>query len=191
MLIAFDEKTHTYTADGVVIPSVTQIMTPLSQAYYKGISESTLNNAAERGTIVHNAIENYLKYGYDDCPAEYHGYFEAFLAWRDYFPHTYIASECRLYNDLLRYAGTADMIIRGANLDLCIVDFKTTAELNLDLVQVQLEAYAHAYRGEKVEWRQVVHLKPDGKYKHIYWKEDTKAYKVFTSCLAIYNYMKK
>ena len=55
--LAFDEPTHTYRLNGAILPSVSAIMRPLSQALYKGVDEAALSAAAARGTAVHNAIE--------------------------------------------------------------------------------------------------------------------------------------
>ena len=79
--LRFDEGPHTYTFNGEEIPSVTTIMEPLIKAEYSGISESVLEKAAERGTAIHNSIENHIKFEVDDIEPEYKGYFEAFLKW--------------------------------------------------------------------------------------------------------------
>ena len=69
--LVFDEEPHIYLLDGVQIPSVSNIMEPLNRAKYDGISERTLDRAAEKGTIVHNAIENFLKFDIVDIPSEH------------------------------------------------------------------------------------------------------------------------
>ena len=56
--LGFNESSHIYTLFGQKIPSVTQLMTPLSAAVYDGINTAVLSNAAERGTEVHQAAEN-------------------------------------------------------------------------------------------------------------------------------------
>lgn len=61
--LTFEDSTHTYRLNGIVIPSVSTLMEPLTAAKYKGISEATLDRAADKGTSVHNAIENYIKFG--------------------------------------------------------------------------------------------------------------------------------
>ena len=108
--LRFDEARHIYILNGLEIPSVTTIMKPLSNAEYKGISESVLNRAAEKGTAVHNAAENWVKFQIDDIDPEYRGYFDAFLAWWDEKKPVAVGSEVRLYHKIMRYAGTADLI---------------------------------------------------------------------------------
>ena len=58
----FDERSHIYRLNGEIIPSVSAVMSPLSQFKYAGVQLGTLNTAASKGTEVHNAIEVYLNY---------------------------------------------------------------------------------------------------------------------------------
>ena len=76
--LTFEEDSHTYRLDGLIIPSVTTLMKPLSQAYYGGIDAKVLGQAADRGSAVHSAIDLYSKYGVIDIEPELEGYFEAF-----------------------------------------------------------------------------------------------------------------
>ena len=46
--LTFDERSHIYRLDGLVVPSVTTIMQPLSRAHYGGIDQDVLERAAER-----------------------------------------------------------------------------------------------------------------------------------------------
>lgn len=61
--LEFEEKRHIYTLHGMELPSVTKIMQPLSSYIYSRVDAKTLNAAADKGTIVHNACENYIKFG--------------------------------------------------------------------------------------------------------------------------------
>lgn len=53
--LKFVDKTHTYSVNGIVIPSVSRVMEPLIEEKYRGIGKSTLDSAASKGTSVHNA----------------------------------------------------------------------------------------------------------------------------------------
>lgn len=72
--LSFDEKSHIYRLDGVEIPSVSKVMEPLKASGYAGISERTLERAADNGSSVHNAIEMWLRFGVIDIPEEHRGY---------------------------------------------------------------------------------------------------------------------
>lgn len=50
---------HTYLLDGIIIPSVTQVLGKRFNKKYEGIEKAVLDKAAQRGTDIHNAIEQY------------------------------------------------------------------------------------------------------------------------------------
>lgn len=52
--LRFEDKRHIYTLGGQILPSVTTVMKPLDEALYRGIDESVMQMAAERGTAIHN-----------------------------------------------------------------------------------------------------------------------------------------
>lgn len=104
--LRFDEKSHIYRLDGVEIPSVSRVMEPLKASSYAGISEKTLARAADKGSSVHNSIENWLKFGIDDIPEEHRPYFDGFLEWWDEYQPEVVASEVKTYHKLMRYGGT-------------------------------------------------------------------------------------
>ena len=58
--LTFDEASHIYRLNGDIIPSVSKLMEPLKDQCYGGISKRTLENAAIKGSAVHNSIETEL-----------------------------------------------------------------------------------------------------------------------------------
>ena len=107
--LKFEENRHLYMLDGQILPSVTTVMRPLDNALYQGIDEEIMKMAAHRGTAVHNAVENYVLDGIEDIEPKYAGYFEGFLKfWHEQKPDP-LATESRLYHNILRYDGTADL----------------------------------------------------------------------------------
>jgi|GEM_PF-3915276 len=109
--LAFEEKTHQYILNGTqVLPSVTTLMKPLSDTLYAGIRPETLQAAAERGTEVHSAIEDYVTLGITDISEARRGYFEAFLRWMKDYNVQPLSVEHRAYHPALGYAGTLDML---------------------------------------------------------------------------------
>lgn len=179
--------------NGIEIPSVTQVMTPLSMYEYSRVDEKTLAHAAGKGTIVHNAIENWLKFGLDDTDPQYHGYMDGFLEWWNLNKPEMIGSEVRVYHKLYGYAGTVDLI---AVIDgkLNLIDYKTTYKLIDRNCRVQLEAYSKALEshGIQVEEKRILHLGKDGKWKDPrYEAKDAEAWRVFTSLKCIHDYLKE
>ena len=64
-VLEYIDDTHTYLYDGVVLPSVTQLLKRKFECKYDGIPKSVLQRAAERGTALHKAIEDYEYQGID------------------------------------------------------------------------------------------------------------------------------
>lgn len=198
--LAFEEKTHQYILNGTqVLPSVTTLMKPLSDTLYAGIRPETLQAAAERGTEVHSAIEDYVTLGITDISEARRGYFEAFLRWMKDYNVQPLSVEHRAYHPALGYAGTLDMLCTLSKSDtdpqvLTLVDFKTSATVNKMLTGVQLEAYEQmlAATGLHVEQKAIVHLQADGKYQMpVYRKNDAESWRVFMACLTIHNHKQK
>ena len=127
----FDEATHTYTLDGVVIPSVTEICAPITYGKYPPVG--VVQQAAARGTRVHELCALYdMDALPDEIEAELVGYVKAWAAFcRDYKP-VWTHIELPLYGEIdtgLPFAGTLDRIgkIDGRTQ---VVDIKTTASLD-------------------------------------------------------------
>ena len=137
----FNEDTHTYTVDGVVLPSVTHICRFFMVDVAAGARTWLRDVAADRGSRVH-AYTVAADYGETpevidpDC-AGYVKAYERFL--RDYTPQwQYI--EHVMGSRELGYAGTADRIgiIDGKRV---ILDIKTTSKLHKIAVTAQLQGY--------------------------------------------------
>ena len=187
--LTFDPQTHIYRLNDVPIPSVTQIMQPLSRHKYRDIDEETLNHAAERGTAVHSAIEFYDRFGLDECEGEARPYFEAYLDWSRKYRPKIISNEKPTWHKHLLYAGTVDMLAEVMG-KLTLIDFKTTATLNDMLTTVQLEAYRRALDTQDpyhpIMQTAILQLKPDGTYTwKTYKAPDLEAWQTFTALITI------
>lgn len=189
--LEFDEASHTYRLDGLIVPSVSAIMEPLSRAKYSGISERTLGRAADKGTAVHNCIENWIKFGIEDIPPEHMGYFQAFKDWWNEFRPVVVGSEIRVCHPLMRYGGTIDLVAYIAD-ELTLVDYKSTYVISDMTCGVQLEAYAQALgsMGVKVQRKKILHLKKDGCYDiREYPAADVQRWRVFGALKTVYDYI--
>ena len=190
--LEFEEEPHIYRLDGLIIPSVSTVMEPLSSSVYGSIDPDILNMAANRGTIVHEAVENYVQYGIEDIDPRYGAYLDAFIAfWKDYKP-TLVATEYRMYHKYLKYAGTADLL---AIIDdeLWLIDNKTSSEIKKMLTRVQLEAYkkALATHNIRVKRKAILHLKKTGRYSFVeHPADDQVAWDVFTASKTVHDYIK-
>lgn len=189
--IEFDEASHTYKLNGVKIPCVSDIMEPLKNAHYSGISEVTLKKAAERGTILHNAIENWIKFGIEDVPQEYEGYFKCFLGFMKEKNPKILGSEVRMYHKLLKYSGTADLIA-DINGEITLIDYKSTSVISDMNCSVQLEAYAQALasHGIRIARKGILPLRKDGKSQIVeYPAKDARSWNVFGALKTVYDYI--
>ena len=170
------------------IPAVTEIMKFVTDYKYSIVPESILEQAQNKGTIVHFAAEVYNKTGYAGIDKQYKGYLDAYIKWINDFSidRTKIESEVKTYNKGLNYAGTIDMIY---NKDT-IIDIKTTFQLDLDSVSVQTSAYKKAINnfGYNVKDCYVLRLKSDGNYEYIKLKD---RFNIFLACLTLYNFINK
>lgn len=163
--IEFEEETHTYKVDGKRLPSVSEIMRPLSEDYYKDLPKEILNKAAERGKRVHLAIELYDVFGVEDDSKEVKPYLLGYKMARSLEHFQPKHSEIRLTNG--EYCGTLDMLALedGKNI---IIDLKATSKINIELLEVQLAAYQELanFNGYSVDKLYCLHIKPNG-YKYV------------------------
>ena len=135
-MIEFRPETHEYLLDGQPLISVTQLMRKHGLAPdYGAVTEAVLAAKAERGTLIHQEIEEYLKKGELGFTTELGN----FIQYIDLNGIKVLASETVLHNDIV--AGTADLILDGG----IVADIKTTASLHKDAVSWQLSIYAELY----------------------------------------------
>lgn len=187
--LTFDEAGHIYRLNGLVIPSVTTLMKPLSDDFYRTVDPEVLDRAARRGTAIHNAVENFTTFGIQDIAPQYAGHFQSFLQWWELRKPEPLAMEHKVYHKILRYAGTVDLVaIIGGRLTL--VDYKSSAQVNSKLCAVQLEGYDRAFesQGVKVEDRLILHLSRSG-YQEVPFQRSSKCWSVLSSLMTIRNYM--
>lgn len=188
--LTFNEFNHTYWLNELIIPSVTTLMKPLSDDFYRAVDPEVLEKAAKRGTAIHNAVENFARFGIEDIPPAYAGYFQAFRTWCELRQPEVLATECRVYHKILRYAGTADLIcvIDGR---VTLVDYKSSAQVNSKLCAVQLEGYDRAFEshGVKIDDRMILHLSKDGKHSEVPFQRNAKCWSVLSALMTVRNYM--
>lgn len=165
-LTFFDEK-HVYEINGQKIPSVSEIMRFASREVYAGIDQWRLDNAADRGTRVHDATLAIDESGSADVDADIALYVEAYVKFIKKFHPRYIASELALADTQAWFAGRLDRCAI-VNQKCAIIDIKTSSRIETRLVQAQLTAYAWLWernRPEKLDELYVLHLMGDGTFR--------------------------
>ena len=134
-MIEFDEEKHEYRLDGNVIPSVTQLLKKHGLvADYSMVPESILSAKAERGTLIHKEIQDYIEKNEVGFTQEC----RLFSDWLEHFPLEDMKCEQIVHNDVC--AGKFDLFgFRGGNPIL--IDFKTTSSKHLEDWRWQLSLY--------------------------------------------------
>lgn len=187
----FDEERHLYTLGGLTLPSVTQVMEPMSLMLYRDVPEQMLDAAADRGTRAHEQISNFVRYGILESDEDTQPYVDAFIRFNQDRRPVWAASELRVFHALMGYAGTIDLIgyiepDDGTGVD--VIDLKCTSVFHPVMLSTQIGAYAEALRshGIAVRRRYGLQLLKTGKYR---FERVEDGYKNFLHCLAIYNAM--
>lgn len=139
-ILEYIEDTHTYICDGAILPSITQIIKYKFKNKYSNVSESVLAKAAEKGTEVHKAIENYEKYKIEDVNCvELRNY--KFLKRQYCFDCLNNEVPIILFIDQKPFAaGRLDLELSKDNL-YGLGDIKRTATLDKDYLAYQLNLY--------------------------------------------------
>lgn len=176
--LEFDAATHTYTLDGEVVPSATQLVEQLYPFDPTVMNQTMLEQATERGTKVHKDIEILIESDINVSDEESRPYIESFQEWSRQFGLERFDCECEkmVCNEKNKYAGTVDLILNekpakntfssGGESERWIIDFKTTSSINVPKVGIQLALYAEAIGLVEIEPKiGVLHLyKKDGHY---------------------------
>ena len=137
----------------VKLPGVTTVLSNvLGKDEFKDIPEPVLKQAAERGSAVHEWIENFILTG-EQKPIElaYQIYIDYFLDWYKEYEPEFVSSELRMTNEKDGYKGIIDTIFyyidkyTGKKV-LCMCDWKTSSNLNRFKTMCQLNLYERMFR---------------------------------------------
>jgi hypothetical protein len=136
--LVFYDKQHKYELDGVEVPSVSEILRFLNREAYDNVNQYALDNAAERGTAAHKAIQELLLTGECEISAEDQGYIIAFAKF--VAEHDFKMEHCELPLACEDFAGTIDLIgiVDGKR---AIIDIKTVCAVHKTLIKAQLNGY--------------------------------------------------
>ncbi len=145
---------------------ITTILYPFSGL--KDIDQDIVQNAANRGTNVHNVCEGIASgLGEHGVYDEIKGYVESFKKWWS-LGHDVITIEQRFWDDDLQITGKCDFITRKGD-DLTIVDLKTSYKPSKTW-QIQGCAYAYLAKkyGHEIKNIHFIHLDKHGNEPRIY-----------------------
>jgi hypothetical protein len=139
--VIFKPEDHTYWLGRHRLPSVTEILQPLTD--FRFVREDVLQWKSDLGRAVHRAIELHLldDLEYDSLGGEVAQYFAQFLEFQRDSNFRAIATEL-VVSHPLGYAGTLDAV-GVINRKVAVIDWKTTTALS-PTVGLQTAAYANA-----------------------------------------------
>ena len=166
--LEYYDDSHTYICDCVIVPSITQCLKFKFGNKYASVDASTLKRASERGTEVHEAIEEYCKTGKESELPEVRNF--KFL--QKQYGFTVLENEVPVilsYDDEPICAGRLDMVLElpsanGMDMKIGLADIKRTSALDKEYLAYQLNLYRIAYRqsyGIEAEFLRGLHLRED------------------------------
>jgi len=143
--LEYDDASHTYLVDGIIVQSVTQLLNRKFGKKYDSVDANTLKKAADRGTMIHKAIEDFCKEGLVSDLEEV----KDFVFLQNYYKFAVVENELPIIVDFAgaTYAGRLDLIIRFPREEkddyasVAVADIKTTSTLDKNYLGHQLNLY--------------------------------------------------
>ena len=159
--LEYIDESHTYLYNGVILPSITQILKSKFGNKYIGVDEKVLQRASEKGTEVHKAIEDYEKRSIDDLNCTELRHYK-FL--KKQFGFNCLDNEVPIvlfFNDEPISAGRVDLILED-NGKVGIADIKRTSVFDKEYVAYQTNLYRLGYQqsyGTEITFLRGIHLR--------------------------------
>ena len=179
---SFDPEKHEYRIDKNLVPSVSEVISPLSD--FGGVHPELLKRAGEYGSNAHKAIELYLsgELDYDTLDPHLSNIVSQFEEWKE-TQVEYHCSEAIVekpsFHPGLKYGGTPDMVF----VYDAIIDFKTRKTNPIKDI-LQLTAY-EAFYGKPGSHRLIVLELYEDRYKEV----DLSNYKLRKQAWGMYRVM--
>lgn len=161
-MIEFIEEQHIYLKDGMIIPSVSEILHFIFPNKYKNVPKNILNNKANYGTTVHSSIELYEnnliamqeEESKDVTKIALELNIHQELSLEQYIKikkenNIQVLEQERMISYNYDYCGRFDMIAM-VDKNKCLCDIKTTSVLDKNYLSWQLSYYELA-TGEKFD----------------------------------------
>lgn len=138
--VIFDENSHTYHLDGVALSGITgMIKSQLFPDKYKDVSEETLNNAKDRGSLIHKLCELVDDIGIKDEREEVKNY----IYLKEKYGLECVSSEY-LVSDNKHFATCIDKVYKSDD-GYDLADIKTTSTLDKEYLSWQLSIDAFLF----------------------------------------------
>jgi len=161
-ILEYYDDTHTYLVDGIIVPSITQILKIKFKNKYNRVNEKVLTRASEKGTQVHEAIEKLCQTGEVEDIKEV----KNFIFLQKQYKFTTIDNEVPIIlfrEDTPVGAGRLDLVLEE-NQELGLGDIKRTSVLDKEYLAYQLNLYRIGYQqcyDKNITFLKGLHLRED------------------------------
>jgi len=184
--IVFNSERHEYMVDGILRPSVTEI---IRAAGLMGDTEWFTEASRLRGQAVHMACEflDVDDLDWDTVAPQHVGYVQAWERFKEETMFQPELIEHRVFNEALGYCGTLDRTGKIGQAKI-LLDIKTGAPERWH--GVQLAAYVACLEKPLSFRRMTVHLRADGTYSITEYSpaQALELWNVFQSAVNIFNF---
>ena len=184
----FDAESHVYTVDGLIVPSVTQVLQSAGLIDFSCVPKSVLERAADFGNAVHKAtaLEDKGELDHFTLDISLQKPLDAWNKFKKDFKFVSSIIERPMYCEKYGFAGTPDRIGTIGRDDV-LVDIKTGVMTKTIALQTAGYEILAPFR---IARRIGVQLNMDGTYKIEEYKDKTDR-RVFLSCLNVANWKQK
>ena len=183
--LEYNDESHLYICDGIIVPSVTTLLKRRFAKKYADVPEFVLKRAAWLGTTLHGAIENAEKSGdaesyiLTETEGAIKDEFSGYLSLKNQYGFTVEGNEMPLvipYKGEIIAAGRMDLLLMNRDGQLGVADIKRTAKLDEIYLSYQLTLYG---RGIKYCYG----VDPEF-YRCVWLRKKEKAYRAIRPCEA-------
>ena len=161
-VVEFISEDHLYICDGVILPSITTMLKMRFGSKYTAVTPEVLNRAADLGTEMHKAIQDFEEQGIESELKEVKNY---------KFLKKHYQWEC-LINEVPVILFQGGEPIACGRIDMvgmiggerALFDFKRTSQLDKEYLGYQLNLYRIAYQqsyGGEITALKGIHLRDD------------------------------
>lgn len=153
---------HIYLVDGVIVPSITQLLKVKFGNKYDHVDRATLERASGAGTQVHEAIEAWCRDGEESDLKELRNFKVLQRLYKFQVLENEIPVILFMDNEPVS-AGRLDMVIT-LNGEMGLADIKRTSALDKEYLFYQLNLYRIAFQqcyGTEIKFLRGIHLREE------------------------------
>jgi len=161
-IVTFEKTNHIYTINGKKVVSITQLIDHVLPKKYKKVDPEILQKAADRGTHLHDMIEQFERF--ENTYEDYE--FKQYVSLKKQHQWDVLESEKIVIlkeSGIPIAAGRFDMIVKSPYINgFGIADVKRTAHIHTDHIKLQLNLYKKAYEQtyrKKIHYLKCIHIR--------------------------------